>query len=308
MPVDEFDFDSLKGFITSSKDTTLAQVAKAHGKPYIGSTSSMSGVLSHFHFLISRFRELNFGTLSKDFDAEHSSFTQLTRAPTSVFLKYNDGVYAIDGDKEFDSATILSSLGQSLEKLLTLPKEEYELYRKSNPESVSKEVRETPETYHYTTLGNFLMRSQLDAYDERLPGTGMFDIKTRAVISVRMDSKNYQDMRGYEIKNRFGKWESYEREYYDMMRSVFLKYSLQVRMGRMDGIFVAYHNTQRIFGFQYISLPELDFALHGQSDQALGDQEFKVSVDLFSKVFDIATERFPKKVSDVFETFVLISC
>lgn len=39
-----------------------------------------------------------------------------------------------------------------------------------------------------------------------------------------------------------------------MTRSAFLKYSMQVRIGNMDGIFVAYHNTARIFGFQYISL------------------------------------------------------
>lgn len=42
--------------------------------------------------------------------------------------------------------------------------------------------------------------------------------------------------------------------FYDMSRSAFLKYSMQVRIGDMDGIFVAYHNTARIFGFQYISL------------------------------------------------------
>ena len=44
------------------------------------------------------------------------------------------------------------------------------------------------------------------------------------------------------------------RRFYDMTRSAFLKYSMQVRIGNMDGIFVAYHNTARIFGFQYISL------------------------------------------------------
>jgi hypothetical protein len=32
------------------------------------------------------------------------------------------------------------------------------------------------------------MRSQLDAYDPRLPGTGMFDLKTRAAVSIRMES------------------------------------------------------------------------------------------------------------------------
>jgi hypothetical protein len=38
----------------------------------------------------------------------------------------------------------------------------------------------------------FVMRSQLDCHDPRLPGTGVFDIKTRACVSIRMDLLNYQ--------------------------------------------------------------------------------------------------------------------
>lgn len=36
------------------------------------------------------------------------------------------------------------------------------------------------------------MRSQLDACDSRLPGTGVFDIKTRAALPIRLDSLNFQ--------------------------------------------------------------------------------------------------------------------
>ena len=39
---------------------------------------------------------------------------------------------------------------------------------------------------------DFVMRSQLDCQDQRLPGTGVFDIKTRACISLRMDILNYE--------------------------------------------------------------------------------------------------------------------
>lgn len=38
----------------------------------------------------------------------------------------------------------------------------------------------------------FIMRSQLDCVDPRLPGTGVFDIKTRACVSIRMDILNYE--------------------------------------------------------------------------------------------------------------------
>ena len=297
MPVSEFDFNSLKEYVTSSRDKSLELLAKQHGKRYVGSTSSMTGVLMHFHFLLSQWREINIGMLSKGFPETLSTFTQLVRSPSAIFLKWQDGTYAIDADKEFASANILSMLGKSMEKLLTLDTSNYERYRKSSPNQVSMEERSAPESFHYTTMGDFLMRSQLDAYDSRLPGTGMFDLKTRAVVTIRMDADNYEQMRGYEIKNRFGQWESFEREYYDMIRSVFLKYSLQARMGRMDGIFVAYHNTERIFGFQYISLNEMDLALHGQTNLQLGDQEFKLSLDLLNKILDKATKKFPEQVS-----------
>ena len=300
MPVEEFDFNALKAYVTSSKDRVLTDLARGLGKKYIGSTSSMTGILSHFHYLLSNWREINVSSLSKGFSDPLRSFTQLSRTPNAAFLQWNDGVYAIDGDKEFASETILSSLGKSMEKLLTLEMDDFERYRKSNPGSISKEEKETPESYQYSTIGDFLMRSQLDAKDSRLPGNGIFDLKTRAVVSVRMDAENYEEMRGYQIKDRFGEWESYEREYFDMIRSVFLKYSLQVRMGRMDGIFVAFHNTERIFGFQYIPLAEMDMALHGQTDLALGDQEFKVSLDLFNKVLNKATERYPGQVGSIY--------
>lgn len=180
-----------------------------------------------------------------------------------------------------------------MEKLLTLNTEDFEKYRKSSPNKVPEEERQAPEAYHYSTMGDFIMRSQLDAHDPRLPGTGMFDLKTRAVVSVRMETSNFEEGSGYQIKSRQGAWESFEREYFDMIRSAFLKYSLQVRMGRMDGIFVAFHNTDRIFGFQYISLSEMDSTLHGQWDTNLGDQEFKFSVALLNEVLDKATKKYP---------------
>lgn len=296
MPVSEFNYDALNKYITSSEDSHLRQVALQHQKRYIGSTSSMSGVLSHFHFLISAWRELTLDNLSRGFQDDGRQFTRIQRGPTAIFLRYKDGVYAVDADKEFDSANILMSLGRSMEKLLTNDKDEFERFRRTHDVEKDAQVQSTdPEAYHYSELGPFLIRSQLDAHDPRLPGTGMFDLKTRAVAAVRMMVKKHETGAGYQIKERFGTWESYEREYYDMMRSAFLKYSLQVRMGRMDGIFVAYHNTERLFGFQYIPLPEMDLALHGQTDLTLGDREFRLSIKLLTDIFNQATERFPEQ-------------
>ncbi|KAI1633675.1 Pet127-domain-containing protein [Biscogniauxia mediterranea] len=295
MPIQEFDFNALKQYVTSSKDNTLISIARDYKSKYTGSTSSMTSMLAHFHYLLSSWREVNTQMLSQEFEPESRRFTTIMRAPAATFLHWKDGTYAIDADKEFDSANILSMLGKSMEKLLTLSKEDYERYRHVNSDMITEEERNAEEAFHYTRFLDFMMRSQLDAHDPRVPGTGMFDLKTRAVISIRMDAKGFQKGLGYEIRKRFGQWESFEREYYDMIRSAFLKYSLQVRMGRMDGIFVAFHNTERIFGFQYIPLSEMDLALHGTSNTTIGHKEFKLSLKLLNDVLNRATNKWPKQ-------------
>ncbi|KAI1214997.1 Pet127-domain-containing protein [Annulohypoxylon truncatum] len=295
MPIQEFDFNALKQYVTSSKDTNLIRIAKENAKKYTGSTSSMTSMLSHFHYLLSSWREINTSMLSRQFEPDSLQYTRIMRGPSAIFLNWRDGTYAIDADKEFDTANILSMLGKSMEKLLTLTKEEYERYRHINSDQITEEERNADEAFHYTGFRDFMMRSQLDAHDPRVPGSGMFDLKTRAVISIRMDAQGFHKGLGYEIRNRFGQWESFEREYYDMIRSAFLKYSLQVRMGRMDGIFVAFHNTQRIFGFQYIPLSEMDLALHGTSDTTLGDREYALSLSLLNDILDRATKKWPEQ-------------
>ncbi|KAK0754948.1 mitochondrial protein Pet127-domain-containing protein [Schizothecium vesticola] len=295
MPIKEFDFNALKAYITSSKDTTLINMAAEHKKKYTGSTSSMTSTLAHFHYLLSSWRKINPAVISRNFKPDSENYTKILRAPAATFLHYKDGTYAIDADKQFDTANVLSMLGKSMEKLLTLPKEDFEKYRRTKSQELSDEEKNGPEAYHYTTMGDFMMRSQLDAYDPRVLGTGMFDLKTRAVVSIRMDAQGFQKGLGYEIRGRFGQWESFEREYYDMIRAAFIKYSLQVRMGRMDGIFVAFHNTERIFGFQYIPLTEMDLALHGTDNVTLGHREYKASIHMLNEILDKAIERYPKQ-------------
>lgn len=295
MAITEFNFDALNPYVTSSEDQDLLGLARGFSKRYIGSSSSMSSALCQFHFLLSQWRSLNTTQMSKGFQDSRVDFTIITRAPSAIFLRYRDGVYAVDADKEFDTPNVLMSLGKSLEKLLTLEKEELEKWRRTHTEADKSFSDSQEEAFHYSTQGSFLLRSQLDAYDSRLPGSGIFDLKTRAVAGIRMNMAAHEEGMGYQIRERFGTWESYEREYYDMMRSNFLKYSMQVRMGNMDGIFVAYHNIEQIFGFQYISIADMDFAIHGQHDPTLGDQEFKLSINLLQTIFDKVTQQFPEQ-------------
>jgi hypothetical protein len=295
MPVEEFDFDALSEYKTSSKDEDLLAITRKLGIKYTGSTSSMSGVLQHFHFLLSAHRRLDHSMLSRNFPSPNDKYSRITTGPDAVFLRYKNGVYAIDADKTYDTPNVMSWLGHSMEKLLTTERSEFERYRRSSSEETPDEG-DSARCFHYSRQGSVLMRSQLDARDPRLPGAGIFDLKTRAVVSIRMNHKQYEQGLGYQLRYAQGEWESFEREFYDMTRATMLKYSLQVRMGRMDGIFVAYHNIERIFGFQYLSLAEMDQVLHGQSDTCLGDQEFKMSVGLMEEIMNKATEKFPETV------------
>jgi hypothetical protein len=295
MPVAEFDFDALGEYKTSSKDETLLAMTRRLKTKFTGSTSSMSGVLQHFHFALSNFRPLNHSMLSRKFPDPNPRFSKITTGPSAIFLRWKNGIYAVDADKSYDTPNIMSWLGHSLEKLLTTTRDEFERYRRSSTGPAPSED-DSGKCFHYSKLGNFLIRSQLDAQDERLPGTGIFDLKTRAVVSIRMNHQEYESGLGYQLRYDQGEWESFEREFYDMTRATMLKYSLQVRMGRMDGIFVAYHNIERMFGFQYMSLPDMDNVLHGQTDTCLGDQEFKLSVSLLDEILERATVKFPETV------------
>jgi len=107
--------------------------------------------------------------------------------------------------------------------------------------------------------------------------------------------------------------ESFEREYYDLIRSAFLKYryenlnssnqmnsnlfSFQVRIGNMDGVIVAYHNTARMFGFQYIPLQEMDEALFGLNP-GVGDRIFKKCVKVLECIASEITLCFPDQVRE----------
>lgn len=62
----------------------------------------------------------------------------------------------------------------------------------------------------------------------------------------------------------------------------------------MDGCMVAYHNTSRMFGFQYVTLKEMDNVLSGSSYQA--DLTFRYSLYLLQTVLQKVTLLFPEQV------------
>lgn len=242
-------------FLTPHKDKNLMKVAKMFKKKYISSSSSMTSILSHMHFLLSNFRGLNINDtpISQSFNHSRCKFSRGAKFPAMVILrKKNDKIRSIDSDKTFDKEMVLSILGHSLERFLT-----------ENPDLPESEN----DFYHYSKISDFIVRSQLDAYDPHLPGTGVFDLKTRAVCAIRHDLsyiENNNNSTGYRLDKIHGEYESFEREFYELIKATLLKYSLQSRIGKMDGIFVAYHNISKLFGFQYLPQEELDYIIHSK--------------------------------------------
>ncbi|EJC98163.1 Pet127-domain-containing protein [Fomitiporia mediterranea MF3/22] len=310
--IKDFGFERLPPFIRSSRDTIMRGLAESKGKRFAGSTSSLTGLLCHIYFLLSQDHTVDVRTMAAPFSTARTTFTPGQRMPTAVVFNHKNGVYMIDSDSTDNDDSewnILMWLGTMLESFLTLPRNEFEkLLRTLSPENT---FEKQPEAYRYSQSKSFVMRSQLDCVDPRLPGSGVFDIKTRAALPLRMDNLNFKENSGYLITSLHGYLHSFDREYYDLIRSAFLKYSFQARIGNMDGIFLAYHNTARIFGFQYVPLEEMDRRLFGDylekkpNGISLGQYEtggtaagwriFKKCVRLLEEIASEIAECFPGK-------------
>ncbi|GAA5860582.1 hypothetical protein JCM8547_000346 [Rhodosporidiobolus lusitaniae] len=291
--VEEFEFAKLPQYVTSSKDEVLKGIVEDEGRTFAGSTSSTVGMLCQIYFWLSKNKPLNTSMLSADFRDLSTEFSMGQRLPVSVVLHHRDGKYAIDADKSFDStsnsANILADYGHLMEKLLTTDAKEFQRFLVDAEDPAPSEA-DQKQAYHYAMTDHLVLRSQLDAHNEHLPHK-TFDLKTRGTVAIRQDRLNYEESAGYTIDKLRGRWESFEREYYDLIRSAFLKYSLQARIGHMDGILVAYHSTARFYGFQYIPISEMDEALHGNS--ATGQQAFKLSLGLLEKLLLEASKCYP---------------
>jgi hypothetical protein len=314
MSIREFDFQNVPTFVPSAQDTVLADLTASQNLKYSTSTSSLTSVLTQLHFLISRFRPPNSSMLTNNFRNENTDFSYTAKKPVSVFLRWNPKTktYSLDADKSQDEEIILSLLGQVLEAKLTTPNHKFETFVKPLDEAKPVSPVQPPKNvYHYSSCGDFALRSQIDCYDPRLPGTGVFDVKTRAVCAIRHDIGYAQIKEGsdYQIRRMNGQFESYEREHYDLIRSALFKYSLQARIGRMDGIFVAYHNIRKFFGFEYFPLEEIDQIYHSpksynsarsSSDQhdtacSIAEREFQISIGLLSKILNEVTTKYPEQ-------------
>lgn len=70
--------------------------------------------------------------------------------------------------------------------------------------------------------------------------------------------------------------------------------SLQARIGNMDGVIVAYHNTIKIMGFQYFSVDAMEKRVYGES--GYGERIFQQTLKLLEETLDVAASIFPESV------------
>lgn len=264
----DFNFEAISAFQTVSKDARLLQASNECNKHYYSSTSSMTSTLIQFYFLlnnyhpakVTRFQFPQFSGLITELPAS------LVVIPKGKNEKTGKTVYAMESDKSYDNEILLSAMGHCLEALLTTEEHEFDKYR-LDTDAVLSDDDKPANVYNYATYGDFLMRSQLDCYDERLPGNGTFDLKTRAACSVRYNSGlPTVESNEYQIWKLSGQFESFEKEFKDLITTgALLKYAFQARIGQMDGIYVAYHNVNTFFGFQYLPLSEIDHVFYSHA-------------------------------------------
>jgi len=299
--VEKLDLSSISEFMPAADDKKLIGLAEEHQCLVLGSTSSVTPILSKLYNFLSDQRHPDFPTMSKGFDKMPQNMVLSMQRPSAMRLMNNNGSfsisqYSVSNPKNGSSGGNgdLLILGHILEKFLTLDAEEFkELTSMPATEAqlaLRSEVRNETQVYNFLKVGKCLFRSQLDCYD---PDTGqVFDIKTRATAGIRYNMDTYKehidDARANISKLR-GIWSSYEREYYDLVRSKFLPFSMQLRIGQMDGAFLCYHNTDKVFGFQYVPLEEIDHRVYGSPEQA--EWCFDTTCKLLEEVVGAISER-----------------
>lgn len=61
----------------------------------------------------------------------------------------------------------------------------------------------------------------------------------------------------------------------------------------MGGILVSYHNTFKIFGFEYISTAQMETILFGSPD--MGAHLFSLSLQMLNNILNVCADRFPEQ-------------
>eukprot|EP00929_Paragymnodinium_shiwhaense_P007711 TRINITY_DN111622_c0_g1_i1.p1 TRINITY_DN111622_c0_g1~~TRINITY_DN111622_c0_g1_i1.p1 ORF type:complete len:715 (+),score=122.05 TRINITY_DN111622_c0_g1_i1:93-2147(+) len=293
---DALDDRALPEFIPPFRDTCLRELALRNDCKFLSSTSSLTGPLGKCYFALSSHFAVDARGLSQSFKGRSRHHTPGSRFADVSYLRRTEcgRAWSLSQAPEADEETVLMFLGNFMEYQVKMSKTDFDSLFMLKPEAGTDASEDAgnahapleadPRNYRFLKMGDFLMRSQLDGrLDDKI-----FDIKTRAVAPVRYNMENYRDVRSYRIKKARGASQSFELEIYDMMRSAFLKYGFQARIGRMDGILCVYHNTAEVFGYQYFRLSDMDRCVYGSEESA--DAAFDLSTKLLQEVLGLVTD------------------
>lgn len=307
----EFNFDLLKRFVPAPHDADLLQMAARSDCRYATSTSSLCAPLVQLFFAFFglqkaptlndvslRFKNaslayVNMLKMPVSFVVQPHRIPNTQRVVHSIFLEKSPEPDEESATTNAETPNILMRMGHVFEKKVTLPPASFATYRIGSGRTQADV--DGSDAYAFCRAGRLMVRSQLDCGDSRLP-LRSFDIKSRATLPVRMDVGSYAQHAAYRIYAATGMFNSFEREFYDMARSSFLKYSFQVRLGRMDGLFVVFHNVDEIFGFEYVARERLDAILFGNGHTA--DVVFGNLLKVFEAVLDGVLAAHPIAASE----------
>ena len=294
--------DGIPPYRPPGEDKNLLRLAKKHKSKYMMSTSTVSSVLSHIYYSLSNHKSPHFDNLSEAYDREPLKFMISQRKPSTIFLReVDDNLFAVDSDSGFmeEGNIVLLKMGKYMEKMLTTDwryfNDHFVLDLKTNKPVKPLDPSLVDEDYfRYMRSGKMFLRSQIDTKGVDSEGNDIvFELKTRATAVLRYDITNYIDYLDYEVGKYKGQHSSYEREFYDLVRGGFLKYIMQMKIGQMQGAAIAYHNTQKIFGFEYIKLKEMEKRVFGCPE--FSDVIFRSSLTILEKIMDyLLHDQLPK--------------
>ncbi len=289
-------FESLDTYMRPHEDPNLRALLKHHKLKYSSSTSGISETLAHFFYKLSNFKSPHFYGLSSSYADEPLKFMMFQRKPSSIVVhKLDKGNYALSKNSLFASKDefILLKMGKYMEKIFTSSPDEFkERYMKNNKSGSATVDLKDDDFFNFVKYDKFLLRSQIDCGGKDINGNDIvFEIKTRAVAPIRYDVENYLDYLDYSVDTLQGRHSSYEREYYDLIRGAFLKYMFQLKIGGMSGAFISYHNTDSIYGFEYVPLIDMERRLFG--NPGFADMIFKACLKLLQEVLDVILRDFP---------------
>eukprot|EP00189_Rhodosorus_marinus_P001102 CAMPEP_0113957370 /NCGR_PEP_ID=MMETSP0011_2-20120614/2738_1 /TAXON_ID=101924 /ORGANISM="Rhodosorus marinus" /LENGTH=626 /DNA_ID=CAMNT_0000967937 /DNA_START=164 /DNA_END=2044 /DNA_ORIENTATION=- /assembly_acc=CAM_ASM_000156 len=289
---------SIPEYRPASKDPHFEKVGDESVKFRL-STSSSTRAMSLLYHVISNFKPTDLSGLSS-FKGKARGFTKDGYSPVALTISSTDKscqAFSVDPAEDFsETENVLSKFGEIIERLVTYEDENYsKLFLKRGP-TLNGEmggvngVSPHPTFHNYSRFEKLLIRSQVDGQRQGSRGIELFDIKSRAVAPTRYHLTRYKQFANYKIQYPRGVTRSYELEFYDMVRSVFMKYAFQLRLGGMSGAFVCFHNTREMLGFEYIRLQEIEQYVFGSSHWA--EKAFGFTLSLYQVIMETAVNAF----------------